>query len=464
MTEEELQRLIENGENEQVEFKINPPRLSEIAERLCGMANTRQGGIIIFGVEDEPKNPIGLKDPNKAIDSILQATRLVKPIITLGDVSSKVYTINGAKLVVAQILPNNGELYQAGNTFWIRKGSFTIAMTREEVEERLRLNSRVPWEKLICPGTTIEDLDVNLIERYFSPRAERSRRNLRHTTSEELLVGLNCLIVDPITGKLCPTNAGILMFGYDPQLFLPHSEVVCIHYEDELGVGGYLDRKNLTGNLPELIDKAAEFLELHTRVGGKISGFKRADLYEYPMEALREAVVNSLVHRDYTITGESIRIFIYPDRVEVHSPGRLPLGITIDQLTNLTVGSRPRNPALAQFLRDIPGYMEKVGMGIRLMLKEASEMGLPAPEFRETHEFIVTFRNGQKITSEITSLNSRQLLALQLIREKGSISNGEYRSVTKVSESTCYRELGEMVKREILVARGIKRNMRYYLP
>jgi hypothetical protein len=103
---------------------------------------------------------------------------------------------------------------------------------------------------------------------------------------------------DPQTGEVHPTNAGLLMFGYDPQLHLPQSEVVCIKYADTQGIRTYVDRKNFVGTLPELIDKTSSFLRQYIRVGATIRGFYREDEPEYPYEALREAVVNAVVHRE----------------------------------------------------------------------------------------------------------------------------------------------------------------------
>lgn len=123
-----------------------------------------------------------------------------------------------------------------------------------------------------------------------------------------------------------------------------------------------------------------------------MEGFKRIDIPEYSLETLREAVINAVVHRDYSKRGESVRVFCYPDRVEIHSPGLLLPGITVEQMKRGEVQSKLRNPTLANLLKDTPGYMERLGSGIRFMLDETKRIGLPAPQFRETGEFIVTFR------------------------------------------------------------------------
>ena len=173
------------------------------------------------------------------------------------------------------------------------------------------------------------------------------------------------------------------------------------------------------GTLPDIIDQAARFLKLYIRVGAEIVEFKRIDMPEYPLEALREAVVNAVVHRDYSLEGETVRIFFYTDRVEVHSPGLLPPGVTLADLVQMRAPSRPRNVLLAQFMRDLPGYMERVGAGIRFMVNEMRNLELPDPDFREHHEFLVIFRNGELVSPEVAStLSPHQLIGLQLIQER----------------------------------------------
>lgn len=469
MSIEELRQLIAGGETVQLEFKLNPPRQYELSERICGMANTRTGGLILFGVEDGTGQPIGIAQPGLITDELLKAARALKPPLNLATSEPIVFKLDGKNIVAIEIPPNSGILYQCSTRgFVIRKGTHTVGMSVEEVQERLYSYGLMHWEESVCSRASLNDLDPALIERYLSLRNERSRRNLRYSSREELLKGLKCAAPDPQDKSLRPTNTGLLMFGYDPQLFLPQSEVVCIRYADRLGVGKYLDRKNIYGTLPELIDQVEEWLRLNIRVGAVISGFRRNDLPEYPLEALREAVVNAVVHRDFSRIGETVRVFMYTDRLEVRSPGLLLAGITLEDLRQLRVPSRPRNPLLAQFLRDLPGYMERVGSGIRLMISEMQGLDLPEPEFVEQHEFIVIFRNGRANNNEAeaapqSKLNERQLTGLKLIQVRGSLSNSEYRDATGVTDRTALRDLAEMVDLGLLITKGSKRSQRYYL-
>jgi ATP-dependent DNA helicase RecG len=465
MDEQTLRQLIGGGESGTVEFKIKAPRPAEIAERMCGMANSRTGGVIIFGVADDNERIVGLKKPNETIDLILRAARMLKPALTLRGSGPDIIALDDTTLAVAQIPPNDGTLYQASGVFWIRKGTHTIPMSSNEVREHLNASGALEWETALCPNATLDDFDDERIAHYLTFRAERSRQNLRHTSREQLLIGLGCAARDPHDDKLRPTNVGILMFGRDPHWQIPQAEIVLMRYADDIGIKKITNRQIITGTALELIDTAAHVLAQSIQVGGEIIGFKRVDIPEYPIEALREAIVNAVTHRDYSLIGEAIRIFMYTDRIEVHSPGLLPPGVTLDDLRALRAPSHPRNPILAQFLRDVPGYMERVGAGIRLMVNEIRLLGLPDPEFIEQHEFLVIFRNGRVSTEQAVSpFNARQLLGLRMIQERGSISSREYVEATGASERTALRELREMVERGVIAVRGRTRSARYFLP
>jgi hypothetical protein len=141
-----------------------------------------------------------------------------------------------------------------------------VPLSVEEISTYLNAYGTTRWELALCPRVTLDDIDM---------------------LPADLLLGLEAAAHDSQTGQIRPTNAGMLMFGYDPQLPLPQSEVVCIKYADPLGVRQYVERKNFLGTLPELIDKASSFLKQYIRVGATIRGFYREDEPEYPSEALR---------------------------------------------------------------------------------------------------------------------------------------------------------------------------------
>ena len=495
MRESALRKLITVGETSTVELKVASPRPDEMAERLCGLANA-QGGFIIVGVADESLEIVGVPDKKIALtkDVILRATRqIIKPVLLLDPPEPEVYVLGGKKLVVATVPSNTGAIYQAGGVCWVRRGTHTVPLSVSEIMELAYGRGLVSWEIQAARRGTMEDIDMERVKAYLFQRSARGQQAGRFDDLERTLLGMSCATTSR-DGQIVPTNAGILFFGHDPQQPLFQSEVVCVLFRDELGVGGYADRKIIRGTVQELIDQAVEFLNKYLAVGAKIVGWKRIDLPEYPIEALREAVVNAVVHRDYSREGESIRIFYYTDRVEIHSPGLLLPGITVEQMERGEVRSILRNPVLAGLLRDIPGYMERVGSGIRLMLNETRGMGLPAPQFREMGEFVVTFRKAPSSLSqsrdvspeedkprqlmldvlpatsssvdeiEALDLDKREVRAMQYVQDHGSITNREYRQLTGVSASTANRDLESLVGQKILIRIGGKRGTRYKLP
>ena len=470
LSNEELQQLILRGETSTVELKVAPPRPTELAERLCGMANA-QGGILIIGVDDAHRI-VGVSNTRLAVDTILRAARQIQPALLLDPLEPEIYTVSGKQLVVASIPRHTGPLYQSSGVCWVRRGTYTVPLTVPEMLEAAHDRGLLSWELQTAYNATFRDIDETRVETYLAQRSPKSHQSGRLGTLEEVLIGMGCARATR-QGELLPTNAGILFFGRNPQRHILQSEVVCILYRDTLGLGGYVDRKIVKGTTLDLIDETETFLNKHIAVGARIEGWKRIDLPEYPIEALREAVVNAVIHRDYSRAGESIRVFYYADRIEIHSPGLLLPGITVEQMRRGEVTSRLRNPMLATLLRDVPGYMERVGSGIRFMLHETQRMSLPPPDFREAEEFIVTFRKEpatppqEKATATHPAAEldqeTRVALAMRHVQERGSISNSEYRTLTGISDNTALRDLDMLVTQGVLRSVGKGRARRYKL-
>jgi ATP-dependent DNA helicase RecG len=517
MNPTELRTIIQNGETAGVEFKVATPRELEVAQRLCGLANSQGGGLLIIGVADESWQIIGVENPSKDIDDILKAARKCDPSLELP--TPQVIELDDKKLVIVQIPPNSGKIYQVSGTYLLRRGTHTSAMTTSELTRFMYRQTALHWEVQPVLNSDLSALDMVKVRQYQENLVRMSRRSAaNHTDLAELLVKIKCAVKvqdDPLkSARIYPTNAGLLLFGHTPDEFLTQAEVVLTYYQDSSGIRRYNDRRIVTGSLAEQIEKSWEILKLWTPISARIEGVHRIDEPALPLEALREAIVNALVHRDYSLEGTAVRVFYYPDRVEIYNPGLLVPGLTLDQLQRGEAPSNPRNPVITTVLRDLPGgFMERVGSGVRFMINQMRDMGLGDPQFKEQGEFIASFRrkplnpslyqrsqsempltgtggvnrledNKEKeeavvvqmpnrlilpgetrasstsaipklTTEEKMALNAqeRQELALQYVREQGLISHKIYQELTGASESTATRDL------KVLIANGALRQV-----
>ena len=474
MKENQIEQIIREGEGDLVEFKLAPPRPSELAERLCGFANGT-GGMVILGVRDQTWELVGLGNPADTIDILLRAARLCKPVVQFLPALPEVVTLQGKKLVIATIPINNGLLHQAGGAFWIRRGTNTIPLGVEEIQAHLHNSGLLSWGKKAASHATLQDLDLDIVRSYLERRATKTKLTGSQPEIAELLIRLDCAVQQGTTIR--PTNAGLILFGQTPRQFLAQAEIVCGVFSTDRGRSSFTDRRELTGTLPEQIEQAEAFLKLYNPIASQIEGFHRIDRPAYPLDALREAVVNAVVHRDYSLEGQAVRIFIYPgEKIDIYSPGGLVPGLSLNELKQGRLISRPRNPLLVNLLRDFPGnYMERMGLGINFMINKMRELGRPDPEFWEVSgDFCVTFLH-QEATEKVNkekileaqethySQAERQEMALRYVQAQGGITNGEYCKITRVGERTALRDLEEMVSRGALRATGSKRGRRYIL-
>lgn len=372
--------------------------------------------------------------------------------------------------------------------YWVRRGTHTVSLSLSELLEMANDRGLVDWEHQPARNATTEDLNLEKVKAYLARRPANTRQASRFKDLGRALIGLECAAATS-SGKVVPTNAGILFFGSAPQEHIVQSDVACVLFRETVGASRYADRRIITGTLQELIDGAELFLSRYIAVGARVEGFKRIDIPEYSLEVLREAIINAVVHRDYSKRGESVRVFFYPDRVEVHSPGLLLPGITVAQMERGEVQSKLRNPTLANLRMGIPGYMERLGSGIRFMLDETKRLGLPAPQFREVNEFVVTFRKAPALIAPQTQPQYRETLwgddqdaqpellaenqseqrerrltkAVEYVQKYGFITNSIYRQLTGVSDRTAHRDLEALMERGRLKGTGQRAARRYVL-
>jgi ATP-dependent DNA helicase RecG len=317
-----------------------------------------------------------------------------------------------------------------------------------------------PFEERPCKGATLDDMDRQAVANFVS--LARSERQFPLPVKSPLVAILTHLHL------LCegqPNNASLLLFGTDPQRFLPSAEVRCMHFhgtEIQRPVPFY---RIFKGNVFEQVDMATDFVmsKLNRSVGTRAESIQVPVRYEIPPEVVREAVVNAVAHRDYTSAG-SVHVSVFADRVEVWNPGTLPAPLTTESLRQ-PHGSIPRNHRLCEALF-LARYIEKYGTGTLMMIRETAAHNLPEPDFAQRGgEFTIALWRDW-LTEEVLAglkLTDRQMTAVTLLKVKKQITSGEYRAHTGVEARTATRDLNELVKKGVFSRHGDKRGAYYTL-
>ena len=205
----------------------------------------------------------------------------------------------------------------------------------------------------------------------------------------------NIEAAERVADKLLFRNAGVLFFARNVRHFFPQAYITCLlaKGKDKVHI---LDRKDFDGGLVADIENALRFIERNTRTAYRIEGLKRQNIPEYPMKALREAITNAVMHRDWFFDGANVFVEIYTDRIEVVSPGSLPKGVTLADLGRKSVR---RNALVSDLLHRID-FVEKAGTGIRRIRDEASAQDCPEPQFEANSFVTVTFRPNPEVRAE----------------------------------------------------------------
>ncbi|NJE26459.1 DeoR family transcriptional regulator [Thermococcus sp. MV5] len=446
----DVERLISTGENEEIEFKENFD-FNGIVETAVAFANKR-GGVILVGVRNNG-TVVGVQTGRETLrdwaNRISQNTD--PPIIP----ELEVEDINGKKVLCIKIDEYPIKPVMFRGRAYMRVGSSNKRLNAREIAELYYRSIRHSWD-YITISAGLEEINSEAVREFVEVAKNRGRLNVLEGEDLETILEKLELVRD---GK--PTRALILLFGNDPQKYFPHALVRIAKFrgseiEDEI---------TIDGNLFNQVEEALKFIRKHINIRFKIGEkAQREELWDYPPEALREAVINAIAHRDYAEPDE-IQIKIFNDRIIFWNPGGLPFELKIEDLYR-PHPSRPRNKLIAKVFYYF-GYIEKWGSGIERILRALREYNLPEPKFEEVFGgFQVTFYKDIYTEEHLRELglNDRQIRAVLYVKEKGSITNKEYQELCKVSRITATRDLSELVEKGILmrVGRG-KRGIKYVI-
>ena len=286
-------------------------------------------------------------------------------------------------------------------------------------------------------------------------------RRAGQDTSTDAMTVLENLSLLTTHGEIC--NGAVLLFAANTQRFFPESLVRCARFAGTTSVT-FIDQVTITGTALHQLDEALRFVTRNTRQSLRITGkAEHETIPEYPLDAVREAIVNAICHRNYTETG-NIQVRIYDDRFEVWNPGTLPPGLTFEALYS-EHATRPRNPRFANALHHA-NVMEKWGTGTLRMIQACKDRNLPLPEFTsETGNFIARMRQQVSINAlpHYHDLNQRQQEVLRYVRETGHVTIKDYMKQYDISRRQAHRDLDEMIQHDFFIRVGGGRSSYYEL-
>lgn len=366
----ELLERIRRGEDRHTEFKAADAHTDDLAGEIVGFANTN-GGQLIFGIADDGQI-IGVIDPDGLMQRIDQiAYQNCEPPVTV--VQETVRTGDGRVVVVVHVPKGDQRPYRTNRgRYLIRTSSGKRDASPQELMRLFQAVESHFYEETLVLRAGGTDLDLVAFEDFCN-------RVPDETPDEPETLLANWRLIRRWEGRPHPTVAGLLLFGRRPQDFISYAYITaaCIPGEDTSDEPS--DAIHVEGRLFQMLEDVARFLRVHLQSPRRIHGFEPEARPELPERALREVVVNALVHRDYTIAAP-IRIFILDDRIEVRSPGTLPNTVTVEMI-KAGLAHVLRNPLLYAFFYKA-GYVTDTGNGFRRVIRDVKETVGREPEIR----------------------------------------------------------------------------------
>ena len=437
MNNDELIKLIRQGESDTTEFKES--FVKEAIETAVAFSNTK-GGTILIGFSDKGK-VTGIQIGKETLQDLAnQISQSTEPRIIPEIVQS---TVEGKDVIIIRIKEFPIKPVSVKGRCFRRVGTSNRMMTPQEIAETHILSIGTSWDAFPARDALIDDIDLEKVKRYIKEANKVGRRKIADEENPLQVLEKLELIKDRK-----PTWAAILLFRKDAERFLSQAAIHCGRFKEETVI---IDDRMIEGTIMEQIEEVMDFIRKNTNVRFVITGKPaREEIWDYPLEALREAVVNAVCHRDYTDNSE-IQLKIHDNRLTVWNPGGLPFGMTIAELYNPNHSSKLRNKIIGQIFYDVE-LIEKYGSGVERIINACKKAGLPIPVFEEKFGGFLVIFNKDIYTEEYLrklALNERQIKAVMYVKEKGKITNKEYQEICGASERTATRDMSNLVSSKL---------------
>jgi len=433
-------------EQQNIEFKQSWH--DDYLKWVCGFANA-QGGIIFIG-KDDNANVVDVPDFKRLMDDIPNKVRNAMGII----VEVNLHQQAEKNFIEIITIPYSVPISLRGR-YYYRSGSTKQELTGASLNEFLMKKSGKTWDDVIEPRATFDDIDEKTFSLFLKTSENKGR-----------LPETDGLTLPEIFEKLRLTENGqlkraaLVLFGKDPGKFYPNMFVKIGRFaKDDTDIRF---QEVEEGSLVILLQSVLNQLNHKFLIRQiEFEGMYRIEKGEYPVPAIREMILNALVHRNYM--GAPIQIRVYDDKISIWNEGTLPVGLTLEILKH-NHPSIPRNPIIADVCFK-GGLIDSWGRGTIKIIDTCKEAILPEPEMKESFGgFSITLFKENFTQEHLVKLglNEKQINAVFYVKEKGKITNNDYQSLNKTSERTASRDLSDLVKKQILKSSGVKGGGAFY--
>ena len=358
----DIAKLLKQPEGRRLEFKEKLPTKADLCKTIIAFANDA-GGVLFIGIKDSPRSVVGLSEDDiikteEKISSLIydNCYPIISPDITILTVDEKL-------IIKVQVYRGSNVPYYLKSTgknsgTYIRIGSSNRQANDEIIQEMERLKRNISFDSE--PNLDVDYKNLN-IEKMKTTSQEKTGTKLNESALKKLH------LIKNHQDQLKPTNALILLSdsSLKSEIF-PYAKIECGRFKGTT-IDTFIDRKTLDGNIIEQVELAYEFVLRHINQSAATEGVYTKTRWQYPVKAIREAIRNAVIHRDYSLTGKDIKIAIYDDMVEITSPGKLPPSVEYNDMEARQ--SEIRNKAIAPFFKYL-GLIDQWGNGLKLIADE----------------------------------------------------------------------------------------------
>ncbi|TCO02184.1 ATP-binding protein [Natronoflexus pectinivorans] len=434
-------------ENQNIEWKESWK--DEYLKWICGFANA-QGGKLIIGKSDNGRT-IGIENSKKLLEDI--PNKIQSQLGIICDVN--LIEENSNEIIEIVVKPYDNAISYQGK-YHYRSGSTKQELKGKALNDFLLKKSGKTWDDVIENRATLDDIDPNAIEAFIKAAVISKRMPFIESETNTEVVLDNLLLRENGLIK----RSAIVLFGKNPCKFYINAFVKIGRFgktDDDL-----IFQEVVEGNAFQIADKTLEILDKKFLISPiSYDGLHRIEKWEYPYKAVRETIINAIVHRDYF--GAPVQISVYDDKIMIWNEGKLPEGFSIEDLKKKHT-SRPYNPTIASvFFKG--GLIEAWGRGTINIISECLKAGLPEPSFES--EFggisVKLFKPYTEKYLTEKGLNKRQIKAVIYCKENDFITNGIYQTISETSERTATRDLEFLTEIGLFEKVGEKKGTKYKL-